>query len=398
MENGKIAVVPPLVNNYGFGSTEFHVIRPHKRIESKYIYYFLSRAEFRKEAARHMTGAVGLKRVPTDFLIRSVIPLPATEEDQKKIVAEIEEHFSRLDEAVTAMKRIQANLKRYKAAVLKAAVEGKLTEQWRKEHPDVEPGDQLLKRILAERRIKWEDDESAKMRVKGIKSNDALWKKRYAEPPAPDTANLPILPERWVWSTLEQLLCFMRNGISAKPDAETGLPILRISAIRPMLVKIDDVRYLSSNEDKYLEFALSPGDLLFTRYNGNPDLVGVCGVVPELYRTIVHPDKLIRCKLASPELIPKYVANMANIGPSRGYLTQRVRTTAGQAGISGTDLRGMPIPLPPHREQKAIMDELDSRLTTTEKLEATIGMNLKRAERLRQTILQKAFSGELVKA
>ena len=71
------------------------------------------------------------------------------------IVAEIEKQFSRLDEAVTNLKRVKANLKRYKAAVLKAAVEGKLTEEWRKAHPDVEPASELLKRILAERRAKW---------------------------------------------------------------------------------------------------------------------------------------------------------------------------------------------------------------------------------------------------
>ncbi|NTV51292.1 MAG: hypothetical protein HGA69_00445 [Desulfobulbaceae bacterium] len=199
-----------------------------------------------------------------------------------------------------------------------------------------------------------------------------------------------------MWATLEQLLCFLRNGISAKPDAESGLPILRISAVRPMLVKIHDVRYLSSNAEEYTDYTLSTGDLLFTRYNGNPDLVGVCGVVPELSSKIVHPDKIIRCKLASTLTAPKYVANMANIGASRSYLAQRVRTTAGQAGISGTDLRGMPIPLSSHKEQLMILEEIDRRLSVTEELESTIETNLKRAERLRQTILHQAFSGELV--
>lgn len=234
------------------------------------------------------------------------------------------------------------------------------------------------------------------MKAKGIKPKDDSWKKKYKEPAGPDTANLPELPEGWAWVSLEQLLCFLRNGISAKPDADTGLPILRISAVRPMLIKLNDVRYLPSGEDEYLDYALSVGDLLFTRYNGNPDLVGVCGVVPELSTTIVHPDKLIRCKLASNQSIPKFVAHTANIGSSRDYLAQRVRTTAGQVGISGTDLRGMPIPLPPHAEQEIILEELDRRLSVTEELEATIETNLKRAERLRQTILQRAFSGGLV--
>ena len=76
--------------------------------------------------------------------------------EQKRIVAEIEKQFSRLDKAVENLKQVRANLKRYKASVLKAAVEGKLTEDWRKANPDVEPADKLLERILIERRKKWE--------------------------------------------------------------------------------------------------------------------------------------------------------------------------------------------------------------------------------------------------
>ena len=77
-----------------------------------------------------------------------------------------------MDEAVAGLKRVKANLKRYKAAVLKAAVEGKLTEQWRKEHPDVEPAEKLLDRILTERRKKWEQSELAKMKAKGKEPKD----------------------------------------------------------------------------------------------------------------------------------------------------------------------------------------------------------------------------------
>ena len=98
-----------------------------------------------------MTGAVGQKRVSTTYLKEAKIPV-APLDQQKRIVAEIEKQFSRLDEAVANLKRVKANLKRYKAAVLKAAVEGKLTEEWRKQHPDVEPADKLLERILAARR------------------------------------------------------------------------------------------------------------------------------------------------------------------------------------------------------------------------------------------------------
>ncbi|MDA8254246.1 MAG: restriction endonuclease subunit S, partial [Betaproteobacteria bacterium] len=99
MENGKMAVVPALVNGYGFGSTEFHVLRPKPGMDAKYLYYYVSSQSFRREAERHMTGAVGQRRVPTTYLKECKIPV-APLDQQKRIVAEIEKQFSRLDEAV----------------------------------------------------------------------------------------------------------------------------------------------------------------------------------------------------------------------------------------------------------------------------------------------------------
>jgi len=120
-------------------------------------------------------------------------------EQQKSIVAEIEKQFSRLDEAVASLKRTKVNLKRYKAAVLKAAVEGKLTEAWRKQHPDVEPASQLLESILVERRRKW------------------TGKRKYKEPSVPEISGLPLLPEGWAWGTVDQIAAPEPNSITDGP-------------------------------------------------------------------------------------------------------------------------------------------------------------------------------------
>ena len=187
MENGKMAVVPKVANGYGFGSTEFHVLRPKEGTDARYVYYFVASQNFRGVAERYMTGAVGQKRVSTTYLKEQLIPL-APPAQQKRIVSEIEKQFSRLDEAVANLKRVKVNLKRYKAAVLKAAVEGRLTEEWRKQHPDVESADKLLERILTERRGKWQG------------------RGRYKEPAASNTTDLPELPDGWVWASVDQLL------------------------------------------------------------------------------------------------------------------------------------------------------------------------------------------------
>ena len=128
------------------------------------------------------------------------LPLPPLPE-QHRIVEAIETHFTRLDAAVAALKRVKANLKRYRASVLKAACEGRLVpteaELARAEGRDYEPADVLLKRILAERRAKWEADELAKMTAKGNPPKDDRWKAKYKEPQPPDTSDLPELPEGW---------------------------------------------------------------------------------------------------------------------------------------------------------------------------------------------------------
>ena len=131
--------------------------------------------------------------------------LPSTE--QHRIVAEIEKQFTRLDTAVAALKRTQANLKRYRASVLKAACEGRLVpteaELARKEGRDYEPADRLLACILNERRAKWEADQLAKMQAQGKVPKDDTWKEKYQEPTGPDTTDLPKLPEGWVWASLD---------------------------------------------------------------------------------------------------------------------------------------------------------------------------------------------------
>ncbi len=175
MENGKVALIPTLENDFGYGSTEFHVLRPKNNISSKWLAYYVVQHSFRKEARLNMKGSAGQLRVPTKWVSKQKIPVPSYDQ-QKRIVAKIEELFSYLDAGVAALERAQANLKRYRAAVLKAAVEGKLTEEWRKQNPDVEPASELLKHILAERKTKWIERELHKWILKKVsKRKNPSW-------------------------------------------------------------------------------------------------------------------------------------------------------------------------------------------------------------------------------
>ena len=372
-------------------------IRPQGGVPIRYVLYGIHATE--EKLAEKATGTT-FEAISGDALRThrlTLAPLP----EQHRIVAEIERQFSLLDAGIANLKRVQANLKRYRAAVLQAACTGQLVpteaELAEADGRPYEPAAMLLTRILAERRARWEAEQLAKMEAQGKLPLSGAWKAKYQEPAAPDIDGLPELPEGWGWAGLEQLLGLLRNGSSVVPDAAVGLAMLRISALRPLKVFLDDVRFVSDAKAKDCkEFYLTEGDLLFTRYNGNPDFVGVCGAVRVLPRPTVHPDKLIRGEVVHGLVSPLYLEAVLNAGASRHFIRLRVKTTAGQAGVSGSDLKAVPVPLPPLAEQERIVAEVERRLSVVDNLEQVVKANLKRAERLRQAVLKEAFAGRLV--
>jgi type I restriction enzyme S subunit len=172
-------VVSSHTDHQKIASTEWISFPPSGDFEPKYLAYYLNQESVRSFLAANASGVGGsLTRVKPATIKDYPYPI-APVEQQRKIVAEIEKQFSRLDEAVSSLKRVKANLKRYKAAVLKAAVEGKLTEEWRTQSPAVEPASKLLERILAERRAIWEETELAKMKAKGKEPKNDRWTAKY---------------------------------------------------------------------------------------------------------------------------------------------------------------------------------------------------------------------------
>jgi type I restriction enzyme S subunit len=352
-----------------------------------YLYWWL---KGNKELAESFASGTTFLELSGTKAKQLPIPIPSTTEEQEQIVAEIEKQFSRLDEAVTALNRIQANLKRYKVAVLKAAVEGKLTERWRKDHPEVEPADQLLKRILAERRAKWEAEDLAKIKAKGIKPKDDSWKKKYNEPAAPDTANLPELPEGWVWASLDQLTSKITDGEHISPTTtHNGEPLLSAKDVQDNGVLFEDAKFVTTEDAEKFRLRCDPeyGDILIVSRGAT--IGRTCRVQTKRYFCLMgsvilaKPVHLLesRCLSASLKSRELQKAMIALSG-----------STAQQA-IYIRDIKSLPIPLSPLAEQLAIIAEIDLRLSVTEELETTIVINRKRAERLRQMILLNAFSG-----
>jgi type I restriction enzyme S subunit len=373
MENGKMAVARKLKNGMGFGSTEFHVLRPREGVDPHYVYYFVSSQTFRKEAARHMTGAVGLRRVPSAFLEAAGIPLPALDV-QREIVAELEKQFSRLDEAVANLQRVKANLKRYKASVLKAAVEGRLVETEatlaRREGRTYETGEQLLQRILEERRAKW------------------AGRGKYKEPESPRIEHTFDLPEGWAWATLGHLSLSVKDGPHYSPKyAEEGIPFISGGNVRPEGIDFTSTKYITKELHQELSKRCKPevGDLLYTK--GGTTGIARVNTDPREFNVWVHVAVL---KLAEP--IDRFYAQHALNSQHCYRQSQEYTHGVGNQDLGLTRMVWITVPLPPQAEQTRIVAEVDRHLSIVREVEAEVDANLQRAQALRQATLAKAFA------
>jgi type I restriction enzyme S subunit len=320
-------------------------------------------------------------------------PLP----EQHRIVEKIEELFSDLDAGVASLERAKANLKRYRASVLKSAVEGRLTEDWRKGHPQSEDGQMLLDRILRERREKWEKDQLAQFKKKG-KEPPKNWQSKYEEPSAPDTSELPELPEGWVWASLEAI-ADVTGGITKdkKKDSLPGMrevPYLRVANVQRGFLNLSEMKTIKASPEDIADLALRKGDVLFTE-GGDRDKLGRGWVWAKELVECIHQNHIFRARLTSSGIQPTLVSHHGNTF-GRGWFTKAGKQTTNLASINLGILKRFPVPIPPSAEQEQIVALVDERLSQIDSAEKTIDAELIRSKRLRQAILKRAFEGKLV--
>ena len=316
-------------------------------------------------------------------------------------MAEIEKQFTRLEAGVAALRRVRANLKRYGAAVLKAACEGKLvpteaqlTPKNAKAKPDslstssafsavknpgYETGEALRARILTEHRQNWQG------------------RGQYKEPVPLDNSKLPLLPEGWTWASLDAL-AEIKGGITKDQNRKhtapaRSVPYLRVANVQRGYIDLTEVKEIVTTEDEIQELALKPGDILFNE-GGDRDKLGRGWVWNGELPECIHQNHVFRARLHLGALNPKLVSWYANTLGQKFFFDEGKHTT-NLASISMTKLKGLPVPIPPPAEQTRIVAEVERRLSVVEELEALVSANLQRATSLRQSILQNAFRGKL---
>jgi type I restriction enzyme S subunit len=372
----------------------FKVVPDEDIVEKGFLFWLLKREIQEMKRSAKLQGST-MKHIRRDPFLDHEFPLPPLAE-QRRIADRLDAIQSHTRKARETLSQLPRQIEEYRQSVLNAAFTGQLTADWREDHTDIEPAAELLERILEERRKQWENDYRAKYEKKGEKPPSG-WEGRYSPPSGIDTETLSDCPTNWKWTSLDQLLNNLRNGYSKAPRAESGLQVLRISSVRPMSVDIEDVRYLAEKPDNYEKYLIEEGYLLFIRYNGNENLVGVCGKVPELESEYLHPDKLIRGEVAAPQLVsPAFLEIVLNTGRSRIHIRSQVKSTSGQSGISQDVLYGAPVPLPPAEEQKEIVRRVRQRLDKIDEMEAKVETAQAHLDHLDRSVLAKAFCGELV--
>ncbi|MGH8863233.1 MAG: hypothetical protein ACREVZ_01070 [Burkholderiales bacterium] len=395
MENGKTTVVPEVPGQVCFGSTEFHVIRLEEGVQARWVAQFLLQHEIRRAAQRQMTGGVGQMRVPATFLQAVGIPL-APSAEQERIADALDELFSDLDAGVAALKRVWEKLKLYRASVLKAAVEGALTAEWRQQHPDTEPASELLERILAERRRRWEEDEVAKFKAKG-QEPPKNWKVKYKEPVACDTTDLPPLPEGWGWVSFDQI-GDTQGGLQKSPTrapSKNHYPYLRVANVHRGSLDLSELHRFELSEDELKRLRLEPGDILIVEGNGSRTEIGRSALWRGEVANCVHQNHIIRVR-PLVGLSPKYVDIFLN-SPTGQMAIQRVASsTSGLYTLSISKIEKLPLTLAPTTEQDIIIEAVEDQLSVIDHLEADLDVKLKSVQVLRQAILHHAFTGRLV--
>ena len=373
----------------GLCSGEFIVMPESVAVSGKFLKYRLNAGDFVRFASRANTG----DRPRVDFnQISSFGFLLPPKSEQTRIADTLDELFSDLNTGLAALERARDRLKLYRASVLKAAVEGALTADWREQHPDVEPADELLKRILVERRCRWEQDQLRKFEEKD-KVPPKNWKAKYKEPVAPDTTNLPTLPEGWCWATVDQLSEIRSGqtpkGIPAISDELGTVVWFRVNDMNNPLNKCwmaDGGLRMQSNLAEKLNLKLFPRDaIIFPKRGG--------AIKTNKKRLLAFP---AACDLNIMALIPASEVSRYLWQWFQGLDLAKLSDGSNVPQINNPHIAPCLIPLAPLTEQEAIVAAVQAQLSAIDQLEADIDAKLQSAQALRQSILKHAFTGKLV--
>ncbi|NLX70212.1 MAG: restriction endonuclease [Clostridiales bacterium] len=332
---------------------------------TKFYYYYFQKDSFAQLRSTFVGG--GIKNSSKKKIGSLLVPVPPLPE-QERIVARIEELFSQLDAGVAELQAAKKRLKVYRQAVLKEAFEGKLTECWRKEHPENSLDDYWAE--ICKKKEECHNAQHYQMK---------------------EVMTLPELPDGWKWVCVGDITSGPEYGTSKKSLKVGAVPVIRMGNLQNGEIDWSDLVFTNDIEE-IKKYRLKPNTVLFNRTN-SPELVGKTAIFRG-EREAIFAGYLIRLNqfdCINPEYLNYYMNSL--IAKNYG---NRVKTDGvNQSNINGKKLCTYPFPLCTRAEQDQVVYELESRLSVCDSIEQTVDTALQQAEALRQSILKQAFEGKL---
>lgn len=387
--SGEAAVVPDSIKEANCGGLV--IAKGPTLCLPQYLATFLNSPAGQSQAGDNIRG-VTRRTLNTSSVAATVIPTPPLPE-QKRIVKKIEDLQSRSKRARVALEKVPDLIEKFRQSVLAAAFRGDLTKEWRgKNKENIEPASELLKRIRIERRKKWEEEQLKKFEAAGKTPKDDKWKEKYKEPEAVDTDGLPELPEGWCWASLGAITWSVKDGPHHSPKyVSDGVPFISGGNVRPEGVDFANVKFISAELHKEYSSRCCPeiGDILYTK--GGTTGIARVNTYSIPFNVWVHVAVL---KVLS-SFEPFFIQHLLN-SPFCYAQAQSFTHGVGNQDLGLTRMVNIVLPIMGLEEQKSIIAKIDQMMMRISTMQTSLHAGFSQLLSLDQSILAKAFRGELV--
>ncbi|MGR2701252.1 restriction endonuclease subunit S [Vibrio campbellii] len=337
----------------------------------RFIYYYLRSPLFNQELGLNSTGSTvkGIKAATLKKLPVHIAPLA----EQKRIVEKLDEVLAQVDTIKARLDGIPALLKRFRQSVLASAVSGKLTEEWRGSNA-VTPVTNLIQScVVSDKRNNQNADKPFRQ--------DEITKE---------------VPASWTWvrlARITEVVSGVAKGSKTKSEVVTR-PYLRVANVQRGFLDLSEIKEIAVPVEKANSLVLLPGDILFNE-GGDIDKLGRGWIWEGQVSNCIHQNHVFRARVYSSDIEPKYVSHYGN-SSGKEYFLREGTQSVNLANINKTTLSLLPVPLPPKEEQKEIVRLVDQYFAFADTIEAQVKKAQARVDNLTQSILAKAFRGELV--
>lgn len=374
------------------------LLRSSEAINKNFLHYVFQGSDFRRAISEVSKGS-NINNLKREHILDFEFSCPPLAE-QHRIVAKIEELFSELDQGVASLKAAREQLKVYRQSLLKNAFEGKLTAAWRAAHADqLETAEALQHRIATERQTRHQQ-QLANWQTAGQPGPKPKPPKPLPPLTAEELAELPELPEGWVFVRAEEIADFITKGTTPSKEllfsGHGEIPFIKVYNLTmtgALDFSIDPTFVSKETHQGFLNRSkVYPGDVLMNIV-GPP--LGKVSIVPPTYPewNINQAIAIFRTTAITPKLLAKYLAHETTVRS----MVKKSKATAGQFNLTLEICRETLIPLCGKLEQEQIELLIDEKLSEADQLDQTLATALQQADALRQSILKKAFHGQLEK-